>query len=115
MMKITKKTLDDMYRSYCASYITIGGETCALIASEEEGYPCYMYSGRDFEKRETVWEKGGGCMSIIPIPNKNNEFFSQSIFLGLPLHPFYLQEVAFFLQFFLLILIFLDQLYPFVP
>ncbi|WP_218131812.1 hypothetical protein [Trichococcus collinsii] len=76
MMKITKKKLDDMYRSYCASYITIGGETCALIASEEEGYPCYMYSGKDFEKRETVWEKGGGCMSIIPIPNKNNEFLA---------------------------------------
>lgn len=76
MMKITKKKLDDMYRSYCASYITIGGETCALIASEEEGYPCYMYSGKDFEKKETVWEKGGGCMSIIPIPNKENEFLA---------------------------------------
>ena len=54
MMKITKKKLDDMYRSYCASYITIGGETCALIASEEEGYPCYMYRARLRKKRNRL-------------------------------------------------------------
>lgn len=83
-MKITYKHLDDLYRAYAASAMLIDGELCALIASEEKGYPCYLYSGKDFETRSTVWEEGGGCMSIIPIPDKENEF--------LAIVDFYLKE-----------------------
>ena len=32
----------------------------------------------------TVWDNGGGCMSIIPIPNRKNEF--------LAVRDFYLKE-----------------------
>ncbi|MDQ0360671.1 hypothetical protein [Breznakia pachnodae] len=75
-MKITKIHLDDMYRCYCASSIEVNDELNLLLASEEVDGPCYAYSGERFEKRESVWDHGGGTMSIIPIPNKKNEFLA---------------------------------------
>lgn len=83
-MKIIKKHLDEMYRAYAASSIEINGELNLLVASEEKGYPCYSYHGKGFNHRQTVWENGGGCMSIIPIPNRKNEF--------LAVRDFYLKE-----------------------
>lgn len=83
-MKITKKHLDEMYRAYAASTMEINGELNILIASEEKGHPCYAYSGKNFNCRHTVWENGGGCMSIIPIPGCTNEF--------LAVRDFYLKE-----------------------
>lgn len=76
-MKIKKIHLDDMYRAYAASHMQIEGKgEVVFIASEEKGHPCYMYYGDNFENRETVWEDGGGCMNIIPIPNRTNEFLA---------------------------------------
>ncbi|HZJ87060.1 MAG TPA: hypothetical protein VFC75_02450 [Erysipelothrix sp.] len=83
-MKVEHIHLDEMYRAYAAANFEVDNETCIFIASEEEGYPCIMYSGDKFENKTTVWEKGGGCMSIIPIPNKKNEF--------LAIMDFYLKE-----------------------
>jgi hypothetical protein len=83
-MKIIKKHLDEMYRAYSASSMEIDGELNLLVASEEKGHPCYSYNGRDFNHRHTVWDDGGGCMSIIPIPNRKNEF--------LAVRDFYLKE-----------------------
>jgi hypothetical protein len=83
-MKIIKKNLDEMYRAYAASSMEINGELNLLVASEEKGYPCYSYSGKDFNHRHTVWHNGGGCMSIIPISNSTNEF--------LAVRDFYLKE-----------------------
>lgn len=83
-MEFVHKHLDDLLRAYAASILEIDGETCCLVASEEKGYPCYMYSGQNFENREVVWEDGGGCMSIIQIPNKINEFVA--------VREFYLKE-----------------------
>lgn len=83
-MKITKKHLDEMYRAYATSSIDIDGKLHLLVASEEKGHPCYSYSGKDFNHRQTVWANGGGCMSIIPIPNRINEF--------LAVRDFYLKE-----------------------
>jgi hypothetical protein len=83
-MRIIKKHLDEMYRAYAASSMYVNGELNLLVASEEKGYPCYAYSGKDFNCRNTVWENGGGCMSIIPIPNRNSEF--------LAVRDFYLKE-----------------------
>lgn len=83
-MKIEHIALDEMYRAYAAATFEINGETAIFIASEEEGYPCYMYQGDKFENKTVVWENGGGCMSIIPIPNKDNEF--------LAIMDFYLKE-----------------------
>lgn len=75
-MKVEHKRLDEMYRAYAAATFPIDNKPAIFIASEEEGHPCYMYSGENFEEKTTVWEKGGGCMSIIPIPNKDNEFLA---------------------------------------
>ena len=69
-MKIEKKHLDDIKRCYCASNIYMNGENHILLASEDPDIACNMYSGKDFEKKETVWTHPGGCMSIIPIPNR---------------------------------------------
>lgn len=75
-MKIEKKHLDDMYRCYCASNINFGGKNHILLASEDPNIACNMYYGDDFEKKENVWTQPGGCMSIVPIPGKENEFLA---------------------------------------
>ena len=82
-MKIEKKILDEIDRCYCASHVTVDGELKVLLASEEIDGPCYSYSGENFEKKETVWEKAGGTMSIIEIPHTNGEFLAvQNFFPG---------------------------------
>lgn len=83
-MKLKHIKLDEMYRAYAAATFEVDHEMAVFIASEEKGHPCYMYQGDAFEKKTVVWEKGGGCMSIIPIPNKENEF--------LAIMDFYLKE-----------------------
>lgn len=75
-MKIKHIHCDELYRAYAAQVMEVDDELAVLIASEEAGYPGYMYRGENFEHRELLWEKGGGCMSIIPIPNKKNEFLA---------------------------------------
>lgn len=75
-MKIEKRTLDEIRRCYCASNITMNNENHILFASEDPGVLCEMFSGKDFEKKETIWTEAGGCMSIIPIPGKEGEFLA---------------------------------------
>lgn len=75
-MRIEKKHLDEMYRCYCASSIYMDDEQHILLASEEKGGPCYDYSGKNFDKKEVVWDNAGGTMSIIPIPGRNGEFLA---------------------------------------
>lgn len=86
-MKITKKRLGDLDRCYCASHMITKDGPKVILASEayvDEGRPCYAYSGKDFDKTETLWENGGGCMSILQIPGKDNEV--------LAIYDFYLKE-----------------------
>lgn len=75
-MNITKIKLDEMYRAYSASYMHMEDGLHLLVASEEKGYPCYDYYGKDFKKRNVVWRDGGGCMSLIQIPGRKNEFLA---------------------------------------
>ena len=75
-MKIEKRHLDDIKRCYCASSIHMNGENHILFASEDPNEVCEMFSGKEFEQKETVWTNPGGCMSIIPIPNKEGEFLA---------------------------------------
>lgn len=65
-----------MKRCYCASNIYMDNENHILLASEDPDIACNMYSGKDFEIQERVWTHPGGCMSIIPIPNKEREFLA---------------------------------------
>lgn len=75
-MKIEKKHLQDMKRCYCASNIYMDNANHILFASEDPDVGCVMFSGDDFEEKETIWTKPGGCMSIIPIPGKEHEFLA---------------------------------------
>lgn len=82
-MKFNKVILDQIYRCYCTSSVTIDGELHVLLAGEEVDGPCYSYSGNDFSKKEVVWEKAGGTMSIVEIPGTNGEFLAvQNFFPG---------------------------------
>ena len=75
-MKIEKIHLDDIKRCYCASSIYMNQENHLLYASEDPNVICEMFSGKNFERKKVVWKEAGGCMSIIPIPNKENEFLA---------------------------------------
>ena len=75
-MNIEKRELSDLLRCYATRAFDVDNKLTLFYASEEEGYPCYAFTGDEFEERSVVWEKGGGTMSIIPIPNRKNEFFA---------------------------------------
>lgn len=75
-MKIEKKHLSELKRCYCASNIHFNEENHIVFASEDPNVGCYMFSGEVFEKKETLWNEAGGCMSIIPIPQREKEFLA---------------------------------------
>lgn len=75
-MKIEKKHLDDVKRCYCASNINMNGNNHILFASEDPNVVCEMFNTSNFSEKEIVWNEPGGCMSIIPIPNKEGEFLA---------------------------------------
>lgn len=79
-MKIEKLRLDEITRCYCASSIEVDGELNLILASEDPESPCIAYSGENFDVKQTIWDDRGGCMSIIPIPNKENEFLAVNEF-----------------------------------
>lgn len=82
-MKIRRMILDEIERCYSTGAIYVDGQLKLIFASEAIDGPCYSYSGENFEKKEVVWDKGGGTMSIIPIPGTNGEFLaSQGFFPG---------------------------------
>lgn len=83
-MNIKKIRLDELYRCYSSAAITLDDELHLFYASEEKDYPCFAYSGPDFQNKKVVWEKGGGTMSMIPIPARHNQF--------LAVNGFYLKE-----------------------
>lgn len=86
-MKIIKQKLDDLDRCYCASHMDTKRGPKVILASEayvDEGRPCYAYSGENFSKKELLWENGGGCMSIVQIPGRDNEIMA--------IQDFYLKE-----------------------
>lgn len=75
-MKIEKIHLDDIKRCYCASNIPMKDSNHIVFASEDPNVGCEMFSGADFSKKEMIWKQPGGCMSLIPIPNKEGEFLA---------------------------------------
>lgn len=83
-MKISKINLGELYRCYSTMAMELDGVIHFFYASEEKGYPCYAFPVNDLENRKVVWEKGGGTMSMIPLPNRKNEF--------LAIMDFYLKE-----------------------
>ncbi len=82
-MRFEKIKLDDIDRCYAASTINAGGKFYAVFASESIDGPCYAYTGDNFEQKEVVWEKAGGTMSFVQIPERDGEFIAvQNFFPG---------------------------------
>ncbi len=82
-MKFEKKFLDNMERCYSTSCVNVKGEPHILLASEAIGGPCFAYSGENFEKKQLVWERDGGTMSMVEIPGRSGEFLAtQNFFPG---------------------------------
>jgi hypothetical protein len=82
-MKIKKIVLDEMYRAYSTGSTTIDNELYLIVASEAIDGSCYAYTGKDFSEKKVIWEKAGGTMSIVEIPNSNGEFLAvQEFFPG---------------------------------
>lgn len=80
-MEFIKKHLDDIVRCYCTSHMFIDDKCYLFFASENPNSECYSYTGKDFNQRETVWDKDrGGCMSIIPFKDRKGEFLSVNEF-----------------------------------
>lgn len=75
-MKIEKIKLDDIRRCYCASNIPMKDGNHIVFASEDPNVTCVSFSGKDFQYKEEIWKEPGGCMSIIPIPDKEGEFLA---------------------------------------
>ena len=73
---IKKYELSELLRSYATRAFEVDNGVSLFYASEEAGYPCYEFFGKDFCEKRIVWESGGGCMSIIPVPHKKNEFLA---------------------------------------
>ena len=73
---VKKLELNELLRCYATRAFEVDGGLSLFYASEEEGYPCHEFFGKDFSEKRTVWESGGGCMSIIPVPHKENEFLA---------------------------------------
>jgi hypothetical protein len=82
-MRFEKIALDTMERCYAASVLRADGKLYAVFASESVDGPCYAYTGERFSQKEIIWEKAGGTMSFIQIPDTNGEFIAvQRFFPG---------------------------------
>lgn len=76
-MKFEKVVLDsDFHRAYAVGNVTIDGNLHLIVASEAIDGKCVIYSGKDFKKKDVIWEDQGGTMSIVEIPNSNGEFLA---------------------------------------
>ncbi len=69
-MEFKKQVIDDIFKCYAVSAINKSGEINLIFAGEGDG-SCHIYSGNDFSKKDTIWNGGGGTMSIVPLENGN--------------------------------------------
>jgi len=77
-MLFKKKKLCVLPACYSVTSITYNNDIKYLFAPDDKG-PCYCIDSKTFEK-STVWENGGGTMSMVPIPGSNGDFIAISGF-----------------------------------
>lgn len=75
-MKIEKHILAEIKRCYCASSLPLNNTSHIVFASEDPNVGCEMFALDTFQHEESIWKEAGGCMSIIAIPGKENEFLA---------------------------------------
>lgn len=81
-MKFSKQIIDNIFKCYSVNALNISGETQLIFAAEGDG-SCQIYSGDDFSTKTTLWQGGGGTMSIVPIPDKEGYFFASKGFYSM--------------------------------
>ncbi len=81
-MKYEKQIIDDIFKCYAVHSLHIGGCSHLVFAAEGDG-GCHVFSGKDFRTKQTLWEGGGGTMSIVPVPEKEGYFFASRGFYSM--------------------------------
>lgn len=71
-MNVKKQVLAELDKVYAASSIQINGHTHFLAATEERGR-CLMFSPPYWDA-SVVWDGPGGCMSLVPVPEREKAF-----------------------------------------
>lgn len=77
-MKITKKVAGNLNKCYSLCLLEYGGKRHLLAASEKND-KCLLYS-LDGEFEAVVWDKPGGVMSMVQIPETDGQFFATHCF-----------------------------------
>ena len=73
-MKFTQIMTCSIENCYAVSSLLIDNQLYAIFASSNENGHCYAFSGKEFEKKEIIWDTVGGTMSFVQIPGTNGEF-----------------------------------------
>jgi hypothetical protein len=81
-MEFRKQIIADIFKCYSVNALSINGETHLLFAGEGPGI-CQAFSGRNFIEKKTLWEGGGGVMSIVTVPDYEGYFFASKGFYSM--------------------------------
>lgn len=81
-MEFKKQVIDDIFKCYAVNGLTIAGELHLVFAGEGPGI-CNLYSGSDLKEKKTLWEGGGGTMSIVTVPDYAGYFFASKGFYSM--------------------------------
>jgi hypothetical protein len=81
-MEFSKQIIDDIFKCYSVNALNIDSKTQLIFAAEGDG-ACYMYSGKGFSDKRTLWEGEGGTMSIVTVPDKEGYFFVSKGFFSM--------------------------------
>jgi len=73
-MKLEKINSYKLRKCYCVSSIMYKNKEHLLVAAEKED-PCYLFD-LDGNKEEIIWEKPGGTMTMVQMPNSDGEFIA---------------------------------------
>jgi len=77
-MKIKKRLLGQLERVYATTIMPLNGRLHYIVASEGEN-ECRAYDAKTYEMH-VIWEKPGGTMNIVPVPDRENEFIATQKF-----------------------------------
>ena len=75
-MIVTKKDLSPLDGCYSVSVMEHKGKPHVFFASDAKDGDCFAWDLPDMKTRERIWSSPGGCMSMVSIPGRPDEFFT---------------------------------------
>ena len=78
-LKYKKNVLCELPNCYAVSTVSIEGNMHYIFATDDAG-PCYCVDPKN-GICETVWDDPGGTMSVVPLPDREGEFFASQRFM----------------------------------